>query len=93
MNISEHKPISTKFYSMTLEEKKMNKFKNYNTYESIINELLEKRNDIAHGNPKIFQDKFLTQEKINVISDGIQLVLRQLKEDLVNILENDEYLL
>ena len=45
--------------------------KQYISFQPIINELLEKRNDIAHGDPKIFQKEFLTQSKIKEISDAL----------------------
>ena len=58
-----------------------------------IYKLLEKRNDIAHGNQKILDDNFITIEKIEEISNCIKVVLRQYKEDLFDIIENDKFLL
>lgn len=92
LNINEYKAISDNFYTKNLNEKKNNKQKYYITFENIINELLQKRNDIAHGNPIIFQEKFLNEDKIQEMSESIQLVLRQLKTDIFEILENETYI-
>lgn len=92
-NVSEYKPINPNFYNKTLDEKQKNTIRNYLYYKDTINELLEKRNDIAHGNQKILDDNFITIEKIEEISNCIKVVLRQYKEDLFDIIENDKFLL
>lgn len=92
-NISEYKIINPNFYNKTLEEKQKNTLRNYFYYKDIINDLLEKRNDIAHGNQKILEDNFVSIEKIEEISNCIKVVLRQYKEDLFDIIENNKYLL
>lgn len=92
-NICEYKQIDDNFYNKTLQEKQANKTRNYIFYKDIVNELLEKRNDIAHGNQKILEDNFITTDKIEKMSDCIKVVLRQYKEDLYEILENEKYLL
>lgn len=93
VNISEHKIIDSKFYNKTYEEIKAGKTRKYLSFKDNINELLEKRNDIAHGNSNILKEDFVTQEKIEEISEGITLVLRQFKEDLFDIIENDKHLI
>ena len=93
LNINENQNISSKFYTKTVQELKHNVEKQYISFQPIINELLEKRNDIAHGDPKIFQKEFLTQSKIKEISDGVKIILRQLQTDLFEILENDSFLM
>ena len=93
VNISEHKQISPKFYTKKLDEKQKNLTRNYLYYKDTINELLEKRNGIAHGNQKILDDNFINIDKIDEMSNCIKVVLRQYKEDLYEILENEKYLL
>ena len=93
LNISEFSNIDTNFYSKTLKEAKEKTERNYYFYKDIINELLEKRNDIAHGNSKIFQENFLKQEKIKEMSNAILVVLRNLKANLIDIIDNEKYIL
>lgn len=92
-NICEYKQINDNFYNKTFQEKQANQTRNYIFYKDIINELLEKRNDIAHGNQKILEDNFITANKIEEMSECIKVVLRQNKEDLYDILENEKYIL
>ena len=91
LNISEYKPIDSAFYSKTLTELRNKKERNYLYYKDIINGLLTKRNDIAHGNSKIFDKDFLTQEIIETFSTGILTIMKQFKNDLEEIIENDLY--
>ena len=91
INISEYNVIDSKFYSKSLQELKSKKERNYLYYKDTINTLLTKRNDIAHGNSRVFDKDFLTQESIENFSNGIITLLKQFKNDIEEIIENNAY--
>lgn len=93
INISEYNVIDSKFYSKSLQELKSKKERNYLYYKDTINILLTKRNDIAHGNSRVFDKDFLTQESIENFSNGIITLLKQFKNDIEEIIENNTYTL
>lgn len=93
LNISEYNLINSRFYSKSLLELKSKKGRNYLYYKDIINNLLRKRNDIAHGNSRVFDKDFLTKETIENFSNGIITLLKQFKNDLEEIVENDSYVM
>lgn len=93
LNVSEYKLIDKTFYTKSLTELKNKKERNYLYYKDIINNLLMKRNDIAHGNSRIFDKDFLTQEVIENFSNGVLTIMKQFKNDLEEIIENDLYLM
>jgi hypothetical protein len=93
LNICEHKSINSKYYTILFNKRQNEKPRTYASYEGIINDLLMKRNDIAHGNPEILKDNFLTLEEIKEISNGIMTIFRQLKDDIFDIIEKNTYLL
>lgn len=79
LNISENKEISSNLY--TKRDKNEENW-SYLSKSSIIDVLLKKRNQIAHGEEKILQDDFIKKDELENFSHTISVILTQFYYDI-----------
>ncbi len=66
---------------------------NYSKFEKTLDEFVQKRNDIAHGNPSIYYDKLvLTYEDISKYKQLVIDIISLFKSDLSKIIDNKHYI-